>query len=195
MEKHSFSFFPTLFHLHRQALHPDQLRVIENHCLLAEAQPHEALFGNTASSFSREARLVETLEASYPMLQGMRSGLDRLMRAYGEEMGFDGLRLTNSWFNIQRPGSLLKHHVHPDSTVSAALCISADENSSALHFENPNPMLNYRVPDRRTEFGMEMVKFHLLPGDLVFFPSWIRHGSGSMPNMSDTRIVISFNSN
>lgn len=117
------------------------------------------------------------------------------MQAYGEEMGFDGLRLTNSWFNVQRPGSVLKHHVHPDSTVSAALCVSADENSSALHFENPNPMLNYLAPDRRTEYGMEMVKFQLTPGDLIFFPSWIRHGSGSMPNLSETRIVISFNSN
>lgn len=195
MEKHSYQLFPTLFQLYRQVLHPEQLAAIAQHCLRSEARAHEALYGDTVSSFSRDARLIETLEAAHPILKGLGDGLERLMRAYGEELGFDGLRRTNSWFNVQRPGSLLKHHVHPDSTVSAALCIVADEHSSALHFENPNPFLNYVLPDRRTEFGMEMARFKLSPGDLVFFPSWIRHGSGTEPNQSETRIIISFNSN
>jgi uncharacterized protein (TIGR02466 family) len=101
--------------------------------------------------------------------------------------------MSNSWFNIQRPGSILKHHVHPDSKVSAALCIQADEKSSKLCLDNPSPFLNLLRPDTHTEATFEFAKFALAPGDMVLFPSWIKHGSGSEPNLSEQRLVISMN--
>ena len=113
--------------------------------------------------------------------------------AYADELGFDDVKITNSWFNIQRPGSVLKHHVHPESRVSAALCVQADEHSSKLYLENPNPFLNLIRPDRYTEATFELAKYMLSPGDLVLFPSWIKHGSGFETNESDLRVVISLN--
>ena len=31
------------------------------------------------------------------------------------------------------------------------------------------------------------------PGDLILFPSWLRHGSGFEANQSELRVVISLN--
>jgi hypothetical protein len=77
--------------------------------------------------------------------------------------------------------------------VSAALCIHSDERSSKLYLENPNPFLNLIRPDRYTESTFELAKYKLSPGDLVLFPSWIKHGSGFEANESEARVVISFN--
>jgi len=193
MEKRSWKLFPTLVNYYKQVLSPEQLSTICRHCLEAEAGEHGSFVGEAKSSFGRNAKFIEELEASYPNLKGLRSGLASLLQDFGRELGFEHVALTNSWFNVQRPGSVLKHHVHPDSRVSAALCIHANEQSSKLFLENPNPFLNLIRPDTYTESTFEFAKFALAPGDLVLFPSWIKHGSGFEANQSDARVVISMN--
>lgn len=193
MEKHAWKLFPTLIHQFKDVLSPEQLAVIRQDCMDAEVGMHDAFVGTNKSSFALEARLIESLEARHPVLRGLKAGLARLIEDYGDELGFDKLAITNSWFNVQYPGSVLKHHVHPDSTVSMALCIHADEKSSRLFLENPNPVLNYIRPDHYKEGMFEFMKFRLYPGDLILFPSWIKHGSGFEANESDARVIISAN--
>ena len=158
-----------------------------------EAGKHSSFVGETKSSFSRDSRLIEDLESRYFELKGLTQGLAGLIREYGKEVGFDRVSMTNSWFNLQYPGSVLKHHVHPDSKVSAALYINADDKSSKLFLENPNTFLNFIRPDYYTESMFEFAKFDAVSGDLIVFPSWIKHGSGFEANQSECRIVISIN--
>jgi uncharacterized protein (TIGR02466 family) len=193
MEKQVRKLFPTVVHYYRDVLSPPQLQSILEYCLAVDATAHEAFVGSAVSSHRRGAALLDDLEARCPPVRGLKAGLTRLVSGYAEELGFDSVRISNSWFNIQRPGSVLKHHVHPDSRVSAALCIQSDERSSKLFLENPNPFLNLIRPDRYTESTFELVKYQLAPGDLVLFPSWIKHGSGFEANESDLRVVISLN--
>ncbi len=193
MEKQTFKLFPTPVNYFTGVLAPDQLETIYRHCLEVEAGQHDAFFGNGKSSFSTSSRFVEDLESRYKHLAGLKNGISTLMVDYGRELGFENLTMNNSWFNVQLPGSILKHHVHPDSRVSAALCIHSDEKSSKLYLENPNPFLNLIRPDTYTESTFELVKFSLAPGDLLLFPSWIKHGSGFEPNESESRVVISIN--
>lgn len=115
------------------------------------------------------------------------------MQEYASELGFTDIRMSNSWFNVQYPGSVLKHHVHPDAKISAALCIHADDKSSKLFLENPNPVLNCVKPDVPVESMIEFAKFPMAAGDLLLFPSRIKHGSGFEANESDTRVMISIN--
>jgi uncharacterized protein (TIGR02466 family) len=193
MEKQTWKLFPTVVHSFRRTLAPDQLETIRQHCLAAETGPHGAFFGDARSSFGRESRLLEDMESRHANLRGLCAGLGSLLTNYARELGFERVKMSNSWFNIQRPGSILKHHVHPDSKVSAALCIQADEKSSKLCLDNPSPFLNLLRPDTHTEATFEFAKFALAPGDMVLFPSWIKHGSGSEPNLSEQRLVISMN--
>ncbi len=193
MEKQSWKLFPTPVNYFKGVLSPEQLETIFRHCLQAEAGQHGAFIGGTKSSFSKGSRLIAELEARYPILAGLNAGMSKLMKDYASELGFTDVTLTNSWFNVQYPGSVLKHHVHPDAKVSAALCIEADEKSSKLFLENPNPVLNFVKPDVPVDSMFEFAKFAMVPGDLLLFPAWIKHGSGAEANGSDTRVMISIN--
>lgn len=193
MQKQALILFPTLVHRYTEVLTEDQLRTVLEHCLRLETHRHGALMGDAMSSFDKDAHVIEALEEAHGNLKGLVQGLSRLMNAYAQELGFAGARISNSWFNVQRPGSVLRHHTHPDSRVSAALCIAGDELSSKLYFENPNPLIGFVEAGQQTEFNMEMAKFKLSPGDLVLFPSWLKHGSGFEANQSPLRVVISVN--
>ena len=193
MQKQAWKLFPTLVHRYTEVLTAEQLATILEHCLQIEAGQHGALLGDAKSTFAKQSHFIQALEAAHTNLKGLTEGLARLMDAYARELGLGGATLSNSWFNIQRPGSLLKHHTHPDSRVSAALCIAGDEASSKLHFENPNPLVGFIEAAEPTEFNMEMAKFKLAPGDLILFPSWLKHGSGFEANQSELRVVISLN--
>lgn len=193
MEKQSWKLFPTPVNYFTEVLSPEQLKIICRHCIAANKTDHDAFFGGAKSSFSKSSRLIEELESQYKELTGLKKGLTTLFNEYGKELGFKQLSLTNSWFNVQYPGSILKHHVHPESKASAALCIVSDEKSSKLYLENPNPFLNFIRPDTYNENSFEFIKLNLAPGDLVLFPSWIKHGSGAEPNESEMRVVISIN--
>jgi len=193
MEKKAWQLFSTPVVHYKGALSSQQLETILNHCLQASSGPHGALSGKAASSFAPTARLIEELEHMHPILLGLKSGITNLVQDYAQGLGFKSVLITNSWFNFQGPGSLLRHHVHPESKVSAAICIHSDSLSSKLFLENPNQLLNLIQPDEPTEYTLEFAKFRLEPGDLLLFPSWIKHGSGFEPNMSERRVMISLN--
>jgi uncharacterized protein (TIGR02466 family) len=193
MEMHSLKLFPTLVHQFKEVLSPEQLSIIRQDCMEAEVGVHDAFVGASKSSFARESRLIDALETRHPALAGLKKGLDTLIGDYAAALGFDDVHITNSWFNVQYPGSVLKQHAHPDSKVSAAFCIHADELSSPLFLDNPNPALSYVHPDRHTDNFYESMKIRMAPGDLVLFPSWIKHGSGFEANQSQARVMISLN--
>jgi len=101
--------------------------------------------------------------------------------------------ITNSWISIQTKNSILKMHKHQLSTISGALYLKVDESSSNLYLENPNPYIGISEINEITEYTTE--KFWIKPniGDLVLFPSWLSHGSNEEENMSEERIIFSFN--
>lgn len=110
---------------------------------------------------------------------------------YTTKTGLPKTVLTNSWFNIQQPGSVLRRHMHAGgyAVVAGALYINVDDKSSPLVFENPNP---YCLLNTRNQ--MDQITIKPTSGDLILFPSWLVHSSVE-PNMTENRIVISFNTN
>jgi uncharacterized protein (TIGR02466 family) len=152
MEKRNLKLFPTPVNYFKEVLLPDQIATIFKYCLDSQVGEHGAFFGKAQSSFSTSSRLIEELEMRFPQLSGLKQGLSNAIREFGQELGFNDLQITNSWFNVQGPGSILKHHVHPESKVSAAFCIHADDKSSKLYFENPNTFLNLVRPDTYREY-------------------------------------------
>lgn len=193
MQKEVIKIFPTLIHYFRDVLSPLQLAKIKKFCHQHPGTQHGALYGDTTSSFSTTSNLIDSLEINFEELKGLKRGLSEIMSDYAIQYGFTGVKITNSWFNIQKPGSILKHHVHPESKISAALYIEADDASSKLYLENPNVSLSYIRSGATSEYLYEFVHFAPKSGDLILFPSWIKHGSGFEPNFSENRLVISIN--
>ena len=112
----------------------------------------------------------------------------------------EDLELVLEWKSLRINHELHEREVRVAATWSTDLGVGhrtdephALERCSALHLESPNPILALIKPDTYTDSTFESVKFALAPGEMLLFPSWIKHGSGFEPNESEHRIVISIN--
>ena len=103
-------------------------------------------------------------------------------------------KIRNSWFNIQDEGSILKEHTHAGSILSGSLFINVGQNASKLYFHNPNPFVYYTARNEPlNDYTYEWCCFNPNKGDLIIFPSWLKHGSNQYKNFYSNRTVISFN--
>jgi len=103
-------------------------------------------------------------------------------------------KIGNSWFNIQDEGSILKEHTHAGSILSGSLFINVGQNASKLYFHNPNPFVSY-INKKEPASDYTFESYYVAPkkGDLIIFPSWLKHGSNQDQNFYKNRTVISFN--
>jgi len=103
-------------------------------------------------------------------------------------------KITNSWVNIQDKGGILKEHVHPNSILSGVLFINVGKKASKLYFQNPNPFVCYTyTKEPLNNYTYEWYSFSPKKGDLIIFPSWLKHGSNQQRNLYTNRTAISFN--
>ena len=101
-----------------------------------------------------------------------------------KEIPIKNQRMAESWCTIQKEGSTLKWHKHPNSIISGILYLKVDDDSSKIYFENPDSIYwNYAEP----------VSVMPVTGMCLMWPSWLKHGSGQTLNKSSERIVLSFN--
>ena len=103
-------------------------------------------------------------------------------------------KIKNSWFNIQDKESVLKEHIHPNSILSGGLFINVGKKASKLYFHNPNPFVSYtKTKEPLNDYSYDWYSFNPKKGDLIIFPSWLKHGSNHNKNFYRDRTVISFN--
>ena len=103
-------------------------------------------------------------------------------------------KINHSWFNIQDKESVLKEHIHPNSILSGGLFINVGKKASKLYFQNPNPFVYYtNTKEPLNNYSYEWYSFNPKRGDLIIFPSWLKHGSNQHRNLYSNRAVISFN--
>ncbi len=144
--------------------------------------PHKAITGNATSTHGQ--KVVDFLDRE--ITDRIQSALDECNDEYG---GFS-TKLDLIWSNIQMKGSVLTEHTHPDSSLSGALYINANDG---LFFHNPNPYVYFTSKNKSTIFNCEYAKFPVKNCQLLIFPSWLRHGKNDLINEMDDRVVVSFN--
>ena len=192
-----FDLFPTLVMRFSNVFSQDELDGIFNTLKGEEAGSHDALIGRAASSYwSENSNLLFRLN--------IQDKIQKCIDGYTIHLQFkNNVVVENSWFNIQDIGSSLKMHRHQHSLVSGALYINVDEKSSPLCFENPNSLGVYENwnPGFPSKYTAEICTLKPQRGEIVLFPSWLRHGSLmadegsplSAENHTIDRTVISFN--
>jgi uncharacterized protein (TIGR02466 family) len=91
------------------------------------------------------------------------------------------IRLTNSWININGPGSYNMPHTHPESDYSFVWYLKTSENCGNIVFQHPNDFNNdkfYRLAkkDISNEYNASQTYF-FNPKDTMcyFFPSYLTH--------------------
>ena len=76
-----------------------------------------------------------------------------------------------------------------------ALYINAPSGSSPIVFQSPNLASEFNnTIEQYNEHNWTRYQFDVNAGDLLIFPSWLKHGSGYHKNNSNNRMVVSVNS-
>jgi len=192
MNKINIDAFSTLITIYENFISKDECLNLFSYCKNKEANAKNQFYGEGRSSFSLSTHLLDEIKNDLKIK--IQSKLDE----YAYEFGIEDVSITNSWFNIQDNESMLKQHAHENSIFSGALYINVDEQSSELYFENPNPFVSYFNFSKKivnpNKFSSSIFKVSPQVGQLVIFPSWVKHGSNYEKNNTKDRMVISFNS-
>ena len=142
-----------------------------------------------------ENRISNLKRAGYNVAaSSWQDKLDSAKKDYTDYQKINRVKVSNSWMNIQFPGSKLVKHGHPGSAVSGILYLKADDKSNNIYFYNPNPyVLLMGIERYYTEYTFEHSFIKPVAGTLLLFPSWLLHGSNDEVNESEERIMMSIN--
>jgi len=201
MNKEDFKLFPTLVTRYKQFLTTEQTTCIFKYGKNLDLKPHPGWVGDAKSSHHVTRNFLQDIDDNVRECQGIVSDLTFIVNLYSKQFGYyKDLTIYNSWYNIQQPNSVLKMHTHPQSIFSAVLFVHTDNSSSDIFFQNPNIYLSYL--NTALEGNVDYVSgvsayenfcFEAAAGDLILFPSWLRHGSAEQINQGVDRMTISFN--
>ncbi len=193
-----FNIFPTLICAESSFLNKEDLKTLKKAIKNQEGlNSHIGLkhdnYSKTSYITSYDGKFHKFLDK--PELKNIKNKILKKTAEYIKESGMECTNeMRNSWFNIQFKGGALGEHTHPFSMVSGALYINVDDKSSPLVFHNPNPCIYYISHlDHTKESAYEWFQLDPKIGDLVIFPSWLKHGSNQIQNGTKGRTVISFN--
>jgi len=185
-----YNLFPTLVRRIENFLSKEEIDRINAY--KPNLSPHNALSGNAISSHSVKSVILSDMNH----IVSLNDRICEIVNEFRKQYGIMKLEIDNSWMNVQEPDSKLNFHSHPDSVISGAIYVNVDDDSSKLYFYNPNPYVDYvnyfNDPEMHTYLNYKTIYLKPNNGDLILFPSWIRHGSEDL-NKTIHRTVISFN--
>jgi len=131
-------------------------------------------------------------------LKDIKSFCEHHLKQYLEEIkgvntNLAGLRITQSWLSITKPGEYHNPHHHPNSCLSGVLYISCLPNDHIVLsnrsyglFDN----IEFSIKES-TEWNATVITVNVKKGDLVLFPSWVPHNV-DVNNTDKERISLSF---
>tara|TARA_B100002019_G_C21192007_1_gene559345 strand:- start:187 stop:783 length:597 start_codon:yes stop_codon:yes gene_type:complete len=147
---------------------------------------HPMLMGKSFCSFRNRKKLNF-------LSNDIISRIEKHSNHYADKMGIPKVMLSSYWSIIETPGSLMKEHNHPNSSISGVIYVNVDQNSHPLVFKNPNPFIGNGYYTHQNKYNTSTHEVHPQNGDLILFPGWLEHGSDYIMNETDTRVSISFN--
>ena len=170
---------------------------IDNNAILKFCKQQSKLKGRVESNVGGwQSKDIQTNNVAYNELLST-------ITTYANEMAndiglIDGLRIVNSWININDYRDFNEVHKHPHSTLSGVYYVSVPENSGKIVFENPayESMIYDWTSEKVKDFTIYTSAkyfYETLVGRLYIFPSWLNHSVESNLNKKEKRISISFN--
>ncbi|MFT4862402.1 MAG: hypothetical protein ACI95C_001623 [Pseudohongiellaceae bacterium] len=150
-------------------------------------QNHKAI-----SNYSSKNKRV--LDASE--LSGLRAELQVQVNSYFQAVFNTAnkleLKITQSWVTLTGPGESHHEHVHPNSVASGVLYINLAENDGINFFRNEDNQWYEFIRAQGTPYSAKSYFIPCSVGDIVIFPSNIRHGVKEVTQKVE-RISLAFN--
>jgi len=185
MKINKFSLFPTLVLYFSQFINSEECDKIFKLLKTKKLHDHDAFIKGKS-----------TFHSPIPtdILSELSIDVTKPLQEYSDQSKIKIDKISNTWFNIQDKGGVLHEHVHPNSILSGTLYINVGKKASKLYFHNPNPFVYFTtIIEPSNTYTYEWYGFSPKKGDLLIFPSWLKHGSNQDKNFYKDRTVISFN--
>jgi uncharacterized protein (TIGR02466 family) len=134
---------------------------------------------------------------SIPELKDFVDFLTEHTNIYWNHLGYSGSpAIVEMWANRYSHGSFIDSHNHSPVPLTASFYLKKDKGSGNIVFEHPNEVILKHQPysfDHRSSYHQLFDhELNVEEGDLVIFPSYIRHKT--IPNQTLTdRIIIGAN--
>jgi len=120
--------------------------------------------------------------------------VNKQVEIYWNELGLVGSPgIHYSWANKYSNGGYAVMHNHSPYIVSGCFYVYKESNEQGnIYFQNPNEALMSTLPQNDNfKLSQNCLDIPTYTGDLVLFPSWVKHGV--RPNTTNTpRISIAF---
>ena len=128
-------------------------------------------------------------EESAEFIEWLGQRVREIMSIWADSHSFQPF-INNSWFNVHNHMGVQNDHVHPFSYLSVAAYIKVPPNSGNIEFVQPDREVQRNYTSLYS--GKSWIECPINSGDVLFFPSWLRHRT--QPNMThEDRIVWSIN--
>jgi uncharacterized protein (TIGR02466 family) len=120
--------------------------------------------------------------------------INQQIEIYWDELGLvEKPGVHYSWANKYSKGGFAKMHNHSPYFISGCFYVDkvSDEQGN-IYFQNPNEALLSTLPQNDDfKLSQNTVELSTISGDLILFPSWLKHGV--LPNKTDIpRYSIAF---
>lgn len=117
--------------------------------------------------------------------------------AVDQALSFDNVYCTGMWANISKNTYAHPEHNHPNSWMSGILYLKSPKGSAPTLFSDPRTVRQVVQYDTLEDNQLNGFQFVNQPtvGEIVLFPSWVKHSVPPSIEMSDTeeRITLAFN--
>jgi uncharacterized protein (TIGR02466 family) len=195
MSPQFIEIFPTLIYRVENFLSINQCKKIEEFARNLSLNSHQLFVGDGLTTYGNKGDSCAILDIgdSISECNNLETLVNWQLKEYSKKSGIRQTYSTNSWISVQSNNSKLEMHTHPNSIITGVIYIKVDKNSSNLKLINPNPFTTFTPIKNMTHYTTPWYKIIPEIGDLYLFPSWLSHGSDNI-NLSDERIIISFNS-
>jgi uncharacterized protein (TIGR02466 family) len=190
MEYQLFSLFPTPILCISDFISEKERIGIFNKIKNTPHYKHKSVSNGGSCSHDDKGNFIKNNFLEKEIILRIEKSLNEFAKIYG----IPQLKISNYWYNIEKKGSHLFIHRHPNSKISGSLYINVSENCHKLHFFNQNPFVRFELFEELNDFNYSACALTPKNGTLFLFPSWLEHSSANETSGIDNRIVVSFNS-
>jgi uncharacterized protein (TIGR02466 family) len=128
------------------------------------------------------------------IFKNLKTFFEDSLKTYDEEIFNTNQKvsITQSWVNFNPKGSTHHEHMHPNSIVSGVFYFQVDSTMPPIVFNKTLNQNLKRQVNKFNEFNSENFLLPINSGELILFPSSLRH-SVPINTTNKDRISLSFN--